>query len=219
MIILPVHILAGALALGFGYLALFSKKGAAVHRTTGRYFVYAMVAMSLTGAVLATVKATPPNIVAGLMTFYFVTTGLLTVRTRPTPHWIKLAALFFAIAVALFAFQVGRALAAAGHAEAGGMFLFGAVVMVAAIGDVRVMRAGGIEGPRRLARHLWRMCFPMWVAAISFLVRVPKSLNIPGIVLAIPVLLPLAVMLYWLSRLRRKRGIHALGAMPMSVPT
>ena len=81
--ITPVHIVAGKLALVFGYIALFSKKGAALHRKTGMYFVYAMVTMSLTGAFMAVFKPTPANIAAGLLTFYFVMTRHLSSGARP----------------------------------------------------------------------------------------------------------------------------------------
>ena len=67
------------------------------------------------------------------------------------------------------------------------------------------MRAGGIQAPRRIARHLWRMCFAMWVAAASFFWgppdRVPEVIRIPALQ-AVAVLLPIVVMLYWLMRIR-----------------
>ena len=35
-------------------------------------------------------------------------------------------------------------------------FMFAAVALLATVGDLRLMRARRIQGPRRLARHLWR---------------------------------------------------------------
>lgn len=35
MTVLPIHILAGVLALGFGYVALYAAKGATLHRKSG----------------------------------------------------------------------------------------------------------------------------------------------------------------------------------------
>ena len=82
--ILPLHILAGGLALMFGYVALYATKGATLHRRSGMLFVYAMVTLSLSGALMDLLKSwsTSVNVVAGLLTFYFVTTALLTVRHR-----------------------------------------------------------------------------------------------------------------------------------------
>ena len=96
------------------------------------------------------------------------------------------------------------------------MFIFGAVGVLAAAGDLRVIRRRGIQGARRIARHLWRMCFAMWVAAASFFWgpprRVPEAIRIPALQ-AIAVLAPIAVMVYWLWRLRRKKGGQGLPSL------
>ena len=221
--ITPFHIAAGMFALVFGYIALFAKKGAMLHRKTGMYFVYAMVTMSLTGAFMAAFKPNMTNVAAGLITFYFVTTGMLTVRRSPLPGWLNVVGCVYALGLALFLFQLARGAAAAGRFDAAPLFIFGVMATLGSIGDVRMMRSGGIQGPKRIARHLWRMCFAMWVAAASFFWgppgRVPEIINIPAL-LPIPVLTPVAVMLYWLWRVRIKKtlrgivgaGVHATAA-------
>ena len=99
------------------------------------------------------------------------------------------------------------------------MFIFGIVGLLAAVGDLRMIRARGIHGPRRIARHLWRMCFAMWVAAASFFWgprgRVPEVIYIPAL-LPIPVLLPIVLMLYWLWRVRVRKTF--LGFVSVSTP-
>jgi hypothetical protein len=160
------------------------------------------------------------NVVAGLLTFYFVTTALLTVRPRnQRSHRLDAAATAVALTVSVLAFGFGFELASRGRPEAGASFIFGIVGLLAAAGDIRMIRAGGIEGPRRIARHLWRMCFAMWVAAASFFWgpqgRVPELIRIPALQ-AIAVLLPIGVMLYWLWRLRGRRGIR--GVVGISAP-
>jgi hypothetical protein len=111
-----------------------------------------------------------------------------------------------------------------GRPEAGPMFIFGILAMLAATGDVRMMRAGGVQGSARLKRHLWRMCFAMWVAAASFFWgprgRVPEVIYYPAL-LPIPVFAPIVVMLFWLWRLRRRsrardgaaRNVHREAAL------
>src|SRR3954464_4035057 len=103
----PAHILAGMSALVFGYTALYARKGAAAHRRSGIFFVYAMVAMSLSAVVMDAIKTSriSVNVIAGLLTFYFVTTGLLTVRSRQQrPAWIDRGATALVAAVSVFAF-------------------------------------------------------------------------------------------------------------------
>lgn len=222
MTLLPIHIIAGGLALVFGYVALYAAKGAALHRKSGMLFVYAMVTLSLSGALMEILKTslTAVNVVAGLMTFYFVTTALLTVRPRSqTSSWLDRAGVVVALMVSVLAFVAGFDLAGGGRPEAAPSFIFGVVGLLGAAGDVRVMRAGGILGSRRLARHLWRMCFAMWVAAASFFWgppnRVPEMIRIPALQ-AVAVLVPIVAMLYWLWRIRGRQSLQ--GMVSVRVP-
>jgi hypothetical protein len=224
--ILPVHILAGGLALLSGYVALYAAKGAGAHRKSGTVFSYAMIVMSLSGAYIALLHANAISVVAGLMTFYMVATGMRTVRPRgQVVEPIDRAATVFAAVIAAACFVVGMQAAGRGRPEAYPLFIFGIVGALAVRGDLRVMRAGGLEGPRRISRHLWRMCFGMWVAAASFFWgpqnRVPELIRIP-VLQAVAVLLPIVVMIYWLRRLRKKRRAVAAvahDAMPETFDT
>lgn len=211
--ILPVHILGGVLALVFGYTALFAAKGGTLHRTSGMFFAFAMIAMSLTGAVIAAFSSTGSSVIAGLLTFYFVTTGMLTVRKAPRPHWIDQAGIAVAIVVGLLAFREGSAMVTRGRPEGIPLFIFGATAMLGAVGDVRMIRAGGLVGSPRIKRHLWRMCFAMWVAAASFFLgppgRVPDIINIKPL-LPVPVILPLLMMAFWMWCLRVKKSLRGI---------
>jgi hypothetical protein len=83
--------------------------------------------------------------------------------------------------------------------------MFGAVALLATLGDVRMLRAGRLQGPRRIARHLWRMCFGLFIAAGSFFLGPPQRLPAPlrgSALRPIPVLLVLAAMVFWLARVR-----------------
>jgi uncharacterized membrane protein len=221
-LIVPAHIVAGMLALVFGYIALFARKGATLHRKSGMFFVFAMVTMSLSGALMEalTKSLTSVNVVAGLLTFYFVATALLTVRRRPQGFsWIDRAAVLLALTVSVLAFIAGFDLVGRGRPEAAPSFIFGVVGLLAATGDIRMMRAGGLQGARRISRHLWRMCFAMWVAAASFFWgppgRVPEIIYYPAL-LPIPVLLPIAVMVYWLWRIRIRKTVRGRTSLASS---
>lgn len=215
-IVLPLHIAAGMLALVGGYLALAVAKGAAAHRRSGLLFVGAMTVMSLSGALMeaVTTSVTSVNVVAGLVTFYFVATAWLTVRPITSAQsWIDRAGIVLALTVSLLAFAAGLELAGRGRPAAGPGVIFGVVGWLGAAGDLRVVRAGGVHGSRRLPRHLWRMGFAMWLAAASFFWgppnRVPEAMRIPALQAA-AVLIPVAAMLYWMWRLRSKRSARAM---------
>jgi len=50
--VLPIHVAAGGLALVLGALALLVNKGGTVHRRGGLLFVYVMLVMATTAAIL-----------------------------------------------------------------------------------------------------------------------------------------------------------------------
>ena len=211
MILLPVHILGGMLALVFGYAALYATKGATLHRKSGTGFVLAMIVMSLTGAIIATFKPDRGSMLAGSLTFYFVVTGMLAVKRIPRARQIETMAMVGAFILGGGALWAGVWLAQRGRMEAPPMFLFATLSIVAAIGDARMLRAGELSGKPRIKRHLWRLCFAMWVAAASFFWgpkgRVPEIIYYPAL-LPIPVLAPIAVMFLWLWRLRGRRPVR-----------
>jgi hypothetical protein len=129
-------------------------------------------------------------------------------------------AMVMALATALLAFKTAFDLAGNGRPEMAPMIVFGIAGVLAAAGDARVIRAGGIQGPRRIARHLWRMCFAMWVAAASFFLgprgRVPEVIDIP-LLKAVGVLVPIVVMFYWLWRLRRRSHVKLPSLAPQEM--
>ena len=93
------------------------------------------------------------------------------------------------------------------------LFIFGAVGLLASMSDVRMIRSGGIRGARRLARHLRRMCFALFIASGSFFLgqadKFPESLRIIPLLIVLT-LAPLVVLLYWLWRVRVKKTLRGI---------
>ena len=95
-------------------------------------------------------------------------------------------------------------------------FFLAAVMIMAAAGDVRIMRFGVPRGRPRLARHLWRMCFALFIAAGSFFSvreRVATILPEPfatAPMRALPILLLFGAMFYWLWKVRGRRTLPVL---------
>jgi uncharacterized membrane protein len=217
---LLVHIVAGTLGLAAGFLALYTAKGGALHRKSGTVFVYAMLTMCIGGFAVAVGRNVAPsiNIPAALLTAYLVVTSLITVRPpAASPRGLHVGLMLIALTVGLvdltFAFR-----AVTGDGTYLGMpafpyFLFGGVGALGAVLDVRMIRAGGLRGASRLARHLWRMCFALFIAALSFFIGqadiFPEAIRIMP-VLALPVLAVLVTMFYWLWRVRVRRSVRGL---------
>ena len=224
--LLPIHIAAGGLALVLGAVALLARKGGTVHRRSGLLFVYVMLVMGATASILEFLKsAAATNVVAALMSVYFAGTALTTVR--PPSRWtrvINVAVLTVAIGLAFVAIMGGVKAVNSPGLSSGGVpfrtigvmsFILATVLLLCAAGDVRIMRSGMPQGGRRLARHLWRMCFALFIAAGSFFSireRVARILPEPfttGPMRALPILLLFGAMFYWLWRVRSRRPLPA----------
>ena len=211
MTLLPVHIIAGSIAIITGFISAFALKGAKLHRKSGMIFVYSMLVLSITGAVIATLKHQPANIIGGSLAFYMVITALLAVRPRDRESRLADAgAVVIGATVGGFAMKTGleavnTPTGTSNGVPAGMMFFFAAVAFLAAVGDLRVLLVGHLQGAQRIARHLWRMCFSLFIASGSFFLGqakvIPKPIRILPL-LAIPALLPLVLLLYWLARVR-----------------
>jgi len=210
MMFLPLHVLAGATAIIAGFVALYARKGARVHRGSGTVFVYAMLTMSLSGAAIAVGRpGMVINVPAGLVTAYLVITALLTVRpssvsSRQVERGAMLAAFVLGGA------SIVTAIVTAGRGNMGFAFplvMFGVLALAAAAGDRRMLRAGRLHGVARLKRHLWRMSVALFIASASFFLgpvrRIPEPLRIPA--LRMVPLVALLTMTYWLWRYRGKR--------------
>jgi uncharacterized membrane protein len=227
IVLLGIHIAAGGLAIVLGAVALSAKKGGTIHRRAGLLFVGAMLVMGVTASILEFLKSTAAtNVVAAIMCVYFVGTGLTTVR-RPS-RWtraINVGALAVAVGLALVSILGGIKGVNSPGLSPGGVpfrtigvmsFVLATVLTLAAIGDVRIMRRGAPRGGKRLARHLWRMCFALFIAAGSFFSirqRVARVLPEPfttGPMRALPILLLFGAMFYWLWRVRRRRPLPVI---------
>ena len=202
MTLLPIHIIAGVIGLVSGAVALSARKGAKLHRKGGMFFVYAMMIVAITGTVMGALLSEMAAVIPGLLTFYLVLTSFLTVR-RPVVlkfPWVDLGAMLLGLTVGIASFSYG--FVADGQPTVL-YIIFGAVALLATLGDIRMMLTGGIQGAHRIARHLWRMCFALFLASISLFLGqsqvFPEPLRNSGL-LPIPVLLVLFLMFYWLVR-------------------
>ena len=182
--------------------------------------------MALMGAWLAATRNAAPeaNVPVGLLTAYLVVTGIFTVKppiNRRRAIEIALAVLAFVVSMTLLGFGIKAASSSKGTLHGiptFPFFLFGGVALLATIGDVRLIRAGGahlIRRTQRLTRHLWRLGFAHAIAVFSFFLGqakvLPKEYRILPL-LAIPPLIALGALFYWLWRVRLKRSLRRVVA-------
>ena len=199
---IALHIIGGLVSLTAGAVALFTSKGSRLHRRSGMVFVYAMLVMSTSGALIAALMPERISVIAGLLTFYLVTTALLTVRPPAKRwRWVEVLAMAFALGIGLLSIFFMITGTTDGTGPIG--IVFGTVALLAAAGDMRRLISPNRAWTHRIARHLWRMCLALWIATASFFLgqsdEFPQALRIMPL-LCTPVLLVMLLMFYWLFR-------------------
>ena len=228
-IALAFHVSMGVTALIAGSVAIAIRKGSMWHRRSGRVFVWAMIAMGFT-AVGISVYEGKEGVAGGAVTAYLVFTAFTAVRPlREGGRRVDIALMVLAFAFAAAGYnQAFTALGRTGNqiegVPAGMMFFMTTIILLAAIGDARMIRAGGIQGTRRLARHFWRMCYGLFIATGSFVSQLVRMTFMPDWMRSVPVILvlaagPLVVLVYWMWRVRLRQNLRGLmTAKPIEAP-
>jgi hypothetical protein len=224
---LVFHVGTGVIALVAGFIAVSVRKGGTRHRRSGIVFVYAMIATAIAIAGISAYEGKP--VTGGVFIIYLVFTAYTAVKPLPGPgRWVDTALMALA-----FTFAVGgyaRAFTAFGRpgsqingVPAGMMFFMATIILLAAVGDLRMILAGGIEGSRRLARHLWRMSFALFIASGSFAAQLAGMKFIPAPIRSVPVIAvlavsPLVVLLYWMWRIRLNQNLRGMMTVKPAAP-
>ena len=177
-----------------------------------------MIAMGIVASGIAAYEG-EPTVVGGVLTAYLVFTAYTTVKPLPGDGRridLGLMVLAFAIAAAEYTcafIAFGRPGNQMNGVPAGMMLFMGTIVLLAALGDARMIRAGGIRGTRRVARHLWRMSFGLFIASGSFLLGqmkfIPEPIRIVPVIFVLAVS-PLVILLYWMWRVRLKQNLRGM---------
>ncbi|HEU0100447.1 MAG TPA: hypothetical protein VFQ67_16935 [Allosphingosinicella sp.] len=220
--IMAVHIAGGMAALASGAAAVAAPKGGALHASAGAFFCAAMLVLGITAAILEPLRQpVPGSPVGGIMVCYFVLTGWMTARRRDgRAGWVEKTACAAALATAAL-MAWGGLTGATTPAGPGPIFALAAVCLLAGLGDLKAI-LGKLSPARRVARHLWRMCFALFIATGSFFLGQQDVL--PEAVRGSPLLFvlafaPFAVMAYWFVRMRFGKAVARLNLRaPAPVP-
>lgn len=205
----PLHIAGGAFGLMSGAAALWFKKGSQPHRMAGNVFFMAMLIMSGTGAVMAYFEPAGASVLAGLLTFYMVLTGWMTVkRPEKSSGLFEKFAMIAAAAIAAYGILSGLEAINSADGRKDGFpaaiyFVFGGVAALGGLSDLSAILRKGVAGVQRIARHLWRMCYALFMAAASFFLGqqkvFPEALQ-GSFLLTLPVLVVIALLFFWLFK-------------------
>jgi len=226
--LLPFHIAAGSVALLAGGAALSVRKGGPRHAAIGAWFFFSMLAMSGTGALIAAMKPERGTAVIGIFTAYLVATSWATARRRDGRSGrfeMAAAAVAAGCAILLLSFGVQASTSLQGKLDSlpsAPHFLFGGLAALAVALDLNFIFRERISGVQRIARHLWRMCAALLIAAMSFFLGQQDEFPAAwqgSFIWFLPPLATFGTMLFWLIRIRFPRAFARLQPKPASLST
>lgn len=205
------------------------RKGSGLHAVSGSVFFVTMLCMSTSGAILASVyKPNAINLLAASIAFYAVLTAWLAAKHREgTVGFPDRAAMALGLLIAIGAllFAVIAATRPSGRLNGVppfGYLPFGTVALLFAAADIRMIRRGGVTGPKRVARHALRMGFAFLLTTFSLYPGQAKlfsaALRSSGLMF-LPHLFIVAITAYWLVRLARVRRTKRVRADTAVVAT
>jgi hypothetical protein len=171
-----------------------------------------MAVMAVTGGYIAAIEGIRITVLAAVLTAYLVCSGWLTARRAEGGAGVlEWAALGAGASVAAFGGYLGTD-ALNGRTDvidgsfvvpAGVYFTFAGIAALGAAGDARTLAKRGLSGRPRIARHLWRMCTALYIAASSFFSGqqdvFPEALR-GSLLLQAPENMVLVLLIFWLAR-------------------
>lgn len=210
IVVWSIHFPAGTVAILAAFAAFYFPKGSSKHKKAGQVFTIAMLTMLISGGIAGALKGSVEDIFLAALVSYTVFTAWLTVRHhKPVIGVLEYLALVYIFIFGLAALSAGSRW---GRVEEAGVFVFDAVMaLVFVVGDINNIRLKGANRTYQLARHIWRISFSLVWAALAFGDKIIKMLDSTidqkPYVVALPALLVLGTMFYWLFRVYRGRAL------------
>ena len=205
-----IHFPAGTVAIAAAFAAFHYPKGSSKHRKAGQVFTIAMLTMLISGGIAGAIKGSVEDIFLAALVSYIVITAWLTVRKhQPVIGILEYLALVYILVFGLVALSVDPLWDKAGEP---GVYTFDAIMaLIFAVGDIGNVLLKGRQRTYQLARHIWRISFSLVWAALAFSDKIIKMLDATidqmPYVAAVPALLVLCIMFYWLFRVYKGRAI------------
>ena len=226
---LAAHITSGLVAVVSGFAAVGVRKGGRAHQIAGSWFFGSMLVLGITAAILEPFRMPEPGSpLVGVFVCYFVLTSWVTARRRDgRAGWFEALAAAAALGTGvLILASAWMGSAKPSPVGMGPVFISGGLCLYAGLLDLKVVLRRQLKPGQRIARHLWRMCFAFFIATGSFFLGQQDVL--PAAVRGSPALFvlglaPLAILLFWMVRLRfakpLRRITESLRARPSPQPS
>jgi len=205
---LIIHIGGGIVALCAGAFAIAVRKGSRPHKRAGYVFVGGMLIMAVPGGVVSFLVDKPFDVMSTWLACYMVLSGWLAFRSVKKTVAISLMALGGGCFIGYLLVELYALFTNVRSTDAppGAGYVFATILGLALFGDYR-HRTTDRSTRQKTIRHLWRMCFGLFIASGSFFGArphlFPDWMQTYGVLLLLS-LAPVLVMAYWRFKLRAR---------------
>jgi len=208
-LILIIHALSGTIGILAGFATLLVEKATPRHMTLGTVFVIAMLFLGVSGSLVAYSRSISLSLINGLLLCYLIGSSWLTINNKANkPQIIEkmLAVIPLGLCFSLIHFAQVAAESPTGKLDsfsAPVFYFFAFIAGISFVSDIVYFMKGGYSGHQKTIRHLWRMCFPLFMATAAFFLGQAKLFPAPMqniFLLAAPVVFVIIAMFYWLLK-------------------
>jgi len=202
-ILLPIHILAGTIALLCAALAVSSEKGKRLHVLSGRTYFWSMVAIFLTALPMSIISSNIFLFLIAIFSFYLAFAGMRFARNRK-----GVATILDWIAVCLMIFSgIGMWILAAiyflnSNTQYIVLLVFGFLAIASGYSDLRSYKNNSATGKERISRHLGNMLGGT-IAVITAVLVVNVDIEPVWIWWVLPTALITPVIFWWNRKILR----------------
>jgi len=191
-LILFIHVLSGFLALGFGLLAIVSKKGRKTHVLTGRVFFYLMLSVAVTAVIVSLFKLNLFLLLIAGFAFYQNVSGYRSVKNKGMrPNWIDWSTTIIGLITGIIMISTLNIV----------LIIFGSISLFLAITDIRlyytVMKGKQLSPLVWLSRHLGMMMGTYIATFTAFVVVNIHNVDPAWIPWLAPTVIGVPLMRYW----------------------
>jgi len=196
-ILLPIHILAGTIALLCAALAVSSEKGKRLHMISGRIYFWGMATIFLTAIPMSIISSNIFLFLIAIFSFYLAFAGMRFARNRK-----GVATILDWIAVCLMIFSgIGMWILAAiyflnSNTQYIVLLVFGFLAIALGYTDLRSYKNESATGKERISRHLTNMMGGT-IAVITAVLVVNVNIEPVWIWWVLPTALITPVIIWW----------------------
>ncbi|MEE2781834.1 MAG: hypothetical protein VYE04_00625 [Pseudomonadota bacterium] len=196
-ILLPIHMLAGTIALGCAALAVSFEKGKKIHVLSGKTYFWSMVAIFLTALPMSIIKTDIFLFLISIFSFYLAFAGMRFARNRKgiatTLDWIAVSLMILSglgmwiLAAIYFTNDNSQHIV---------LLVFGFLAVFLGYGDFKSYKDKTATGKERIAKHLTNMMGGT-IAVITAVLVVNPPFEPEWVWWVLPTVLITPVIFYW----------------------